>query len=225
MSDLVGDYLAELRMGLPGPLRRDVVAEIEDHLRESASANGAAEAVARFGPARDLAFSFARRVAVRDTRRAALLLLLATFPLAVATCPFPRGLLPAWGASSLDGWIEQVPAASLQDAILVLLCVSGALVLSGIVVAESRRPQIGLLLQTFALLSIIALGVTVTVLATRWGGALPSAPSPMWIAVYVLTAGTALTGAGKLGLRAATACVATRRLGSLRRAGRLGDLP
>jgi hypothetical protein len=39
VSDLVGDYLADLQKTLPRPVRRDVVAEIVDHQRESASTN------------------------------------------------------------------------------------------------------------------------------------------------------------------------------------------
>lgn len=54
MSDLIDEYLGAMREALPKALRQDVVAEVEDHLRESAASVGAEEAVARFGPARDL---------------------------------------------------------------------------------------------------------------------------------------------------------------------------
>ncbi len=185
MSDLVGDYLADLQKALPRPMRRDVVAEIEDHLRESASTNGPEEAVARFGPAHDLALLFAVQLAVRDVRRAARLLLLAILPFVIAVCPLPRGLLPAWGAASLDRWPEQLPVAWLQDVILVLLCVSAVFAFMGIAVAESRRLRLGLLLHVAALLSIIAFGTMVTVLAVQWESAFPSAPSPIWVAIYV----------------------------------------
>jgi hypothetical protein len=44
------DYLEQLRRALPAGSRPDVLAEVEDHLRESSAVHGEEEALARFGP-------------------------------------------------------------------------------------------------------------------------------------------------------------------------------
>ncbi len=216
MSDAIDEYLAGLQEALPRPLRHDVVDEVEDHLRESAAVHGADEAVARFGPARELGRVFAVRSALRDVRRASLLLLLAVIPLVVAAFPLPHGLLPAWGATPIAEWPQRpIAVADRQDAILILLLACVALVLAGVVTAAFRRVRLALLLHFGALLSTVALGLVVADLAVRWARALPAAPSPAWIVVYGLLAVSLLAVAGRLGLRALTA-----RL----RAGTAGDL-
>lgn len=57
----IPDYLAELRRNLPPHpfYRRRVLAEVEDHLRESAAEHGEEEALARFGAPREVAARFA----------------------------------------------------------------------------------------------------------------------------------------------------------------------
>ena len=69
----ISEYLAELRHSLPGdPLfRRRVLAEVEDHLRESAAAVGEDEALRRMGAPRVVAAGFAAPAAADATRRAA----------------------------------------------------------------------------------------------------------------------------------------------------------
>ena len=98
MSNLVDDYLMELRKLLPKALRKDIAAEVEDHLQESASSNGEEVAVTRFGSAQEVARAFAGQAALHDIRRAAVLLVLAVVPFGLASLPFPRDLIPCMRA-------------------------------------------------------------------------------------------------------------------------------
>jgi hypothetical protein len=91
MPDPVADYLAELERALMvHPRRRArILAEIEEHLRESAARHGAAEAIVRLGTPSEVARSFSpgladRLWAERDRLAAIALLaaLLACLPLA-----------------------------------------------------------------------------------------------------------------------------------------------
>ena len=61
MSDPIRTYLAELERALPlAPgLKRRILAEAEDHLREAEADVGAEAAVERFGEAKTVARSFA----------------------------------------------------------------------------------------------------------------------------------------------------------------------
>jgi uncharacterized membrane protein len=88
------DYLERLRRALPAGSRPDVLAEVEDHLRESSAVHGEEEALARFGPARDLARALAGTAAMRETLRGALLLVFAFVAAAFAVYSVPENLLP-----------------------------------------------------------------------------------------------------------------------------------
>lgn len=215
MIDPVDEYLDRLRKALPTFLQRRLVPEIEDHLRESAAANGAEEAIARFGPATDLARAFKARAALHGVRLGGLLLILAMLPLALAVFPLPRDLLPAWGASSADRWPQQpIAVAGQQDLIAILLIASVVLVLCLVAAAVFRRVYLSLLLQGVALVAITALGVNVAVLAVRWRFALPSAPSLAWITAYMVAAVAIIALATLLSFRALRAawagCPASR---------------
>jgi hypothetical protein len=211
VSNLVDDYLMELRKLLPKALRKDIAAEVEDHLQESASSNGEEVAVARFGSAQEVARAFAGQAALHDIRRAAVLLVLAVVPFGLASLPFPRDLIPAWGASSMDRWPEQAPqVAGQQDAILVLFCASVGLVLLGVVASALRWRRIGLILHTASSVATIALGTMTTVLAVRWERALPAAPSLFWIVLYAFVGAVVLAAATRLGIRAGRTYAAAR---------------
>lgn len=212
MSSPVDRYLAELGRALPRAVRRRVVAEAEDHLRASALAHGEEEALARFGSARELARSFARAAAIRETRRAALLLAAALVPAAGASYPLPHDLLPPWGSAPLDHWPEAAFDVGLrQDAILLLLLVTPALVAAGIVAAVTRRIGLALPLCGVALTSLVALSATVAILAFEWERASPAASGFFWLAFYALAQALTLTAAGALGARALAAHVAAAR--------------
>jgi hypothetical protein len=210
----IDHYLAELRRALPAGSRRRVLAEVEDHLRESAAVHGEDEALARFGSARDLAASLAGTAAVRETLRAAALLLLALVPAALAAYPLPQNLLPPWGAAPADRWPQgpfPTGVAWKQDAILLLLLVAGALGTGGITTSAFRRVRLALPLLAGGLVSLVSLAVVGTVLALQWERALPAAPGPIWIAAYALVQTLALAGAAAFAGRATLAHVAATR--------------
>lgn len=73
----VDDYLAALRreLGFDPLSRRRILAEVEDHLRESAAAHGEEEAIARFGSPAEVAARFAPSAAAVAARWASLALL------------------------------------------------------------------------------------------------------------------------------------------------------
>lgn len=73
---------------------------------------------------------------------------------------------------------------------------------SGITAAALRRGRLAVVLHAGALLSVIFLGLVVTVLAVQWEGAFAGAPSLGWIAFYMLVAAAALAAAARLGFRA-----------------------
>jgi HAAS domain-containing protein len=87
-------YLRELRGRLPLAVRSRVLAEAEDHLRESARELGEEEAVAGFGPAAALADAYRVRVGWIY----AALGLLAALAYPILSYPLPENSLPpaAW---------------------------------------------------------------------------------------------------------------------------------
>lgn len=103
MSAIDG-YLAALRRELRGdPLfRRRVLAEVEDHLRESAAERGEEEALARFGASHEVARSFAARAAERAALLPALAVLLAAAVFVLAYGATENSLPPAPWPSAAD---------------------------------------------------------------------------------------------------------------------------
>lgn len=213
MSSL-DDYLEQLRRALPAGSRPDVLAEVEDHLRESSAVRGEEEALARFGPARDLARALAGTAAMRETRRGALLLVFAFVAAAFAVYSLPQNLLPPWGAAPHDRWpLEAFPGdvAAKQDAIMVLFLVAGALTVAGAVAAAWRRVRLALALIAGALASLAALTVVDAVLAVQWEQALPAAPGLIWVAGYALVQSLVLTWSAAFATRGALAHVVASR--------------
>lgn len=207
-------YLTELGRALPAGSKRRVLAEVEDHLRESAVLHGEEEALARFGSARDLARSLAATAAVRETRRASVLLLLALVPTALAVYPLPLNLLPPWGAAPVERWPQgpfPTGVAAKQDAVLLLLLVVGVLSTGGIATGVSRRVRLGLPLLAGGLVSLASLTIVVAVLAVQWERAVPVAPGLIWIASYALVQTLALAGAAAFASRAALAHITAAR--------------
>lgn len=127
----------------------------------------------------------------------------AVLPFTLAVCPLPSHLLPAWGAAPLDEWSAQpIAVAGEQDAVLVTLALSLVLVLSGMTAAALRRGRLAAVLCAASFLSVLALGLTVTVLTVRWESTFAGVPSLDWIVFYLIVAVGALAAAAWLGYRA-----------------------
>jgi hypothetical protein len=102
VAGMIDAYLADLREQLRIPSEQ-ILAEVEDHLREGAERHGEEAAVARFGPVALVADRFHRDVAVRDARRAVRAVVLAgavLFVLFIAVdfmqprAPWPDRMMP-----------------------------------------------------------------------------------------------------------------------------------
>jgi hypothetical protein len=135
-------YLGELGRALPRAslLRRRVLAEVEDHLREAAREVGEEAAVAAFGDARALGRRYAPQAAARVAALAVLALL--AFPV-LAYPVYESNLPPApWPEGAMPGHLEWK-----RDAVVVLLLVAlGA--------ALAALPSLGRLLAPL----VVALG-------------------------------------------------------------------
>jgi len=187
-------YLAELEQRLPRIGRRRVLAEAQDHLRDSAArhravglADSAAEAAAvdDFGPAHVVARRLAAEVAVRETRIAALVALGAVaffvFPLYVV----PENTLPPapWAEKPRDIAVLQQVSVSLWLVAGVLAAVSAAL-------AWTRWSRFaGPVLVTVST-ALAASSLAAAALVLRWFAVTPATPS--WPLAGVLAAGSLL---------------------------------
>ena len=128
------DYLAALRRELRGDpfFRRRVLAEVEDHLRESAAEHGDEEAIARFGAPADVARGFATRGAERAALVPALAVLLAAAAFVLAYGATENSLPPApWPSAaeaptSVRGTIAGAQIALAAALLAALACASAA---------------------------------------------------------------------------------------------------
>jgi hypothetical protein len=173
-------YLASLRRRLPLLGRRRALAEVREHLRDSAArhrASGlepdAAEvaAVREFGDVDEVGRRFAAELAVVETRVASTLALGAVaffvFPLYVV----PENTLPP------AQWIEKPTDIAMVQAVAVgsWLAALGVAVL-GAVAAWTRWPRLaGAALPTVAVAIAVA-GATGAALVVRWFEAEPATP-------------------------------------------------
>lgn len=187
----IDEYLAELERRLPrGPGRRRILAEVEDHLRESASERGEPAALEEFGPAAAVAGAFSGSVARSLTRLAALVLLAAlAFP--VLTYPLvENGLPPApWPSAA------EMPRhlAWKQDAAGWLMLVAlGAFASAALAWRQGRRSLVApLIVGQGALTGVAVLSV---ILSVQWAAAVPGTPGwllvpPLFMLALVLVAG------------------------------------
>jgi hypothetical protein len=182
---VIEQYLQELRRQLPFLYRRRVLEEVEEHLRLSARDVGDEQAVARFGPADQVAESF--RARAWSFYAALVLAAAAAFP--VLTYPVQENELPPapWPSA------EQMPAelAWKLDAIVWLFAAAaaGATVALGGYIGRRR------LILPAALASLVALvgvGVLGTILNVQWRDHVPATPpgllvlGPLQIALAVV---------------------------------------
>ena len=174
----IDSYLAELERRLPRMARRRILAEAQEHLRDSASRHGAeglpqhmaeAAAVADFGPVEIVARRLAEQGAVRDTRIAALVALGA-----VAFFVFPLYVVP-------ENSLPPAPWAEKPRDIFVLQLVSiafwlgaGALAAAGAVLAWTRWSRFASIVLIAACAGIAGSSVVAAVLVARWFSLTPA---------------------------------------------------
>ena len=177
MSGPIDDYLGELARALLRGLllRRRILAEAEDHLREAARTHGEAEAVARFGPAREVARGFLPLYA----RSAARLAALATLAVALsvpALYPVVENNLPAAPWPRPDAIPSHL--AWKQDAVAWLFA-AGAVATAVALAALAHRwlRRVVLAAAATALAALSAMTVVATVLSFQWREAVPGTPA------------------------------------------------
>jgi hypothetical protein len=190
----IEQYLAELRRELPFWSRHRVLAEVEDHLRESAAVVGEAEAVERFGPPREVARGFRHVAALQLAAVAALVALL--FP--ILSYPLVENALPPAPWPNAD---------AMPDALQWKLdAVKGfyllALVAGAVAAFLVRKPGRDLILACALVLAALAnVGALSTVLSIQWAGAVPGTPG--WLRLVAVGQLAATLGAAALLVRAA----------------------
>lgn len=187
-------YLAELGRELPFWNRRRVLAEAEDHLRESAREVGEDEAVARFGAPRELASGF-RRVAVL---RLAAFAVLAAVAFPVLAYPLVESNLPPapWPtADTMPGHLRWK-----LDAIWLLYVVAvGAGLLAAALVRRGGRE---LVVACAFVLGVLTLAAALNVaLSVQWEHAVPGTPG--WLLLVAAAQALATLSAAALLVRAA----------------------
>lgn len=189
-------YLAELRRALPFWIRARVLAEVEDHLRASAAADGDEAAVARFGPPRLVAQGFRQGAALQVAAGAALLALLVP----ILSYPIVENALPP------APWPS---AAAMPDSLQWKLDAIKALYLvalgAGAVAAFSvRKPGRDLVLASAVVLGALALaGALSIVLSMQWKDAVPATPG--WLRLVALAQLAATFAAAAMLVRATRA--------------------
>ena len=202
-------YLAALERSLPRISRRRVLAEAQEHLRDSAATHRAAglslpaaEAAAAddFGPVEIVARRLAAERAVRDTRISTLVALGAVaffvFPLYVV----PENSLPPapWVEKPRDIFVLQLVGVAIWLA-------AGALAAASAAVAWTRWSHLAAPVLVTASAAIACASAIVAAIGARWVSLTPSTPN------WPLAAGLAL-GCLLASAAAASWALAHRRL-------------
>ena len=174
MSGPIERYLAELERILPRLplLKRRILSEVEDHLREASAREGEERALERFGAPHAVAAGFAATYAARYARLAQVATLgalasafLALYPVpenALPPAPWPEGAMPehlAWKQSALGA----VFVAAITLTAVALL-------------AARRHPRLASAATALALGLLTAFAGLATVLAVQWTDAVPGTP-------------------------------------------------
>ena len=174
-------YLAELERRLPRIGRRRVLAEAQEHLRDSAARHATAglvphaseeAAVADFGHADVVARRLVADGAIRATRMATLVALgavaLFVFPLYVV----PENTLPpATWAEKPDG------LAVVQSVSVVLWLIAGALAAASTVLAWTRWSRFAASALIAACSAVAGSTIVAAAFAVRWFEATPMTPN------------------------------------------------
>ena len=204
-------YLAQLEPRLPRIARRRILAEAQEHLRDSAARHSAAgllphtaeaAAVADFGPVEIVARRLAAEGAIRETRIATVVALGAVaffvFPLYVV----PENTLPP------APWVEKPRDLAVFQSISVgLWFVAGALATASAVLSWTRWSHFaGPVLVTVSA-AIAGSSVLAAAMAVRWFAATHATPN--WALAGALAGGCLFAC-----VAAATWTVAHRRLSS-----------
>ncbi|HEV8686916.1 MAG TPA: hypothetical protein VGQ84_06545 [Gaiellaceae bacterium] len=167
-------YLEELRGRLPLTVRSRVLAEVEDHLRESAREVGEDEAVARFGPVQALADSYRGRV--RWVHAALGLLAALAYP--VLSYPIPENSLPPAPWPNVDAMPPELAWKREWIVVLFLFAVvAGAGALGGYL----RDRRLLVWPATLALAAIGLAGALGTVLRFEWRRYVPGTPDGLLV--------------------------------------------
>jgi hypothetical protein len=186
-------YLRELRRALPWGLpRRRILAEAEDHLREAAVESGEEEAVARFGPARDVASRFAAPAAASASRLAALgLAALLGFAVVPGYALVENALPPApWAEGAMPDHLLWK-----RNAVWLLLALAVPSAIAALVLLR-RRVSLVPVVAAAALVPLAGSAALATVLELQWRDAVPG--TPLWIVAvpaFELLAALAVGGA------------------------------
>ncbi len=188
-------YLVELRRALgPWPKRR-VLAEVDDHLRESAASVGEEEAIRRFGPPHELT----RAVLRPWTARVAALAVLAVLVSPVLLYPVVENSLPPapWPGDRPPGYLHWKQDKIVQLFLLAL----GA----GVVAALTWRrfERIRLVALAGAATATTGMAILGAVLSVQWAEAVPGTPG--WLALVWFAQLAFAVAAGGLVVRAAKA--------------------
>ena len=174
-------YLAQLERRLPRIARRRILAEAQEHLRDSAARHSAAglvphtaeaAAVADFGPVEIVARRLAAESAIRETRIATVVALGAVaffvFPLYVV----PEKTLPPapWQEKPRDIFLLQLVSVGLWVA-------AGALALAAAALSWTRWSRLAALPLTCALIALAGSVAASAVLVVRWFALTPNTPN------------------------------------------------
>ena len=215
---MIERYLAELKAALPGGpfVKRRILAEVEDHLREAVWRGGSEEeALARLGPPPLVASQFAAIYAARATHRAVQVLALALGVAFLGVYPIPENVLPPapWPGNRPPDYLHWK-----QNAVLALFALAALAGAAAFAVARGYRvrgavPRSTPLALTLAAVSVASLTGTLvlgTVLALQWHEAVPAAPGEGWIALCALLELVLVGAAVTLAARAAAVRSALR---------------
>jgi uncharacterized membrane protein len=168
---MIEHYLNAVARHLPRIGRRRILAELEDHLRESANVHGEEEAIRRFGSPEQVARGFLRPSLLP------LVLLASAIGLAfLALYPIPENVLPP------APWPGDRPPDHLhwkQDKVAQLFLVAVLAAIGSVVVL--RR-----LLIAVSLAALVAMTLLGAVLAYQWQEAVPGSPGVFWIVAYTV---------------------------------------
>lgn len=178
----IDHYLRDLERALPRGLvlRRRILVEVEDHLREAARERGEEDAVTSFGPPQELA----RRYAPLAARRVGALVVFALLAYPILTYPITENNLPPapWPGDRPPDYLRWK-----QDTIAQLFLL--ALAASGVALLRFRRAdRIFLAALTVAVGALAAAAALSIVLGVQWADAVPGTPSWLLAVPLGLTA-------------------------------------